>query len=272
MIFIKALKDRIREIEKSKENTTDLEANFLRDFNKALLSKESVQHHPKGLFRPSSIHGCARMLYLQQMGYEQDEKDVDDEWVYKLISICECGTDRHTRIQEVVQHMQELGLVKIVDIEEQVKEANKLGLDTQFVKWNEDRTEARCKSERYHMYFQPDGLIEYQGVKCILEIKTANGFKFKKVKSSGRPVADHIEQATCYATMLGVDYILFVYEDNNFKEKFVHLHKVDDFDKRKMAHKVDKMVKYLADEELPPMEKDKCTYCKHKTVCKELGE
>jgi CRISPR/Cas system-associated exonuclease Cas4 (RecB family) len=39
-----------------------------------------------------------------------------------------------------------------------------------------------------------------------------------------------------------------------------------------MAHKVDKMVKYLADEELPPMEKDKCTYCKHKTVCKELGE
>ena len=59
MIFIKSLKDRIREIEKSKENTTDLEANFLRDFNKALLSKESVQHHPKGLFRPSSIHGCA---------------------------------------------------------------------------------------------------------------------------------------------------------------------------------------------------------------------
>ena len=58
MIFIKSLKDRIKEIEKSKENTTDLEINFLRDFNKALLDKESVQTHPKGLFRPSSIHAC----------------------------------------------------------------------------------------------------------------------------------------------------------------------------------------------------------------------
>ena len=269
---MKSLKDRIKAIEKSKENTTDLEANFLKDFNKALLSKESVQTHPKGLFRPSSIHGCARMLYLQQMGYKEDEKNLDDEWMYKLISICECGTDRHTRIQQVVQRMEELGLVKIVNIEEQVKEANKLGLDTEFVKWNHDKTEARCKSDRYRMYFQPDGLIEYQGVKCILEIKTINGFKFKSIQSNGKPKPEHIEQATCYATMLGVNHILFIYEENNFKTKWAYLHSIDDFDKRKMATKIDKMVNYLETEQLPPREKDKCIYCKHKTICKELGE
>lgn len=268
---MKNLLDRIKELEKSKENTTDLEVNFLNDFNKALLTRESNQKHPKGLFRPSSIYACARMLYLQQMDYEQDERNMDDDWMYKLISICECGTDRHTRIQETVQTMEQLGLVKIVNIEEQVKLANKAGLDTQFVKWNEDRTEARCKSDRYRMYFQPDGLIEYQGVKAILEIKTANGFKFKKVKTSGRPVSDHVEQATCYATMLDVDYILFVYEDNNFKEKWIHLHKVDDFDKKKMGAKVDKMVQYVETETMPPKETDKCMYCRYKSTCKEIG-
>ena len=38
MIFIKSLKDRIREIEKSKENTTDLESNL------GLLQKCDVEY------------------------------------------------------------------------------------------------------------------------------------------------------------------------------------------------------------------------------------
>lgn len=267
---MKSLLDKINDI--NSVNINHLETNFLNDFNKALLTKESEQKHPKGLFRPSSIHGCARMLYLQEKNYERDERNLSDDWIYKLISICECGTDRHTRIQEVVQIMDKLNLIKIIDIESQVKEANKKGLDTEFIKWNKDKTEARCKSEQYRMYFQPDGLVEYQGIKAILEIKTANGFKFNKLKKNNRPATEHVEQATCYATLLGIEYILFIYEDNNFKEKFIHLHKVDNYDKDKMKIKVDKMINYIDNDEIPPKESDKCLYCKYKNACIEIGD
>lgn len=250
----------------------NIEQDFIKDFNRALISKESVQTHPKGLYRPSSIHGCARMLYFQQTDAPQDSPKDEDEWTYKLISICECGTDRHTRIQNVIQTMHDMDMLRMIDIEEHIKTIKNPTLDTEFVKWNEDKTEARCKSEKYHMYFQPDGLIEYKGITCILEIKTANGFKFNKIQKENRPRPEHVEQATCYANLLDVDYILFVYEDNNFKTKHVMLHKVDNFDKRKMERKITLMDKYLANNEVPPAEKDKCMYCKYKTYCKELGE
>lgn len=46
------------------------------------------------------------------------------------------------------------------------------------VGWNEDHTEGRCKNDELSIYFQPDGVIRFNGKDVILEIKTESTYQF----------------------------------------------------------------------------------------------
>lgn len=119
-------------------------------------------------------------------GEEQDKEEHD----INLMEICHSGTDRHLRIQHLVESMEG---VKTLDLEEMVKEAQAKGINTDFVGWNEDHTEARCKNDELSIWFQPDGVLNFMGKDVILEIKTESTYQHSK---RYEPKMDHKYQAS----------------------------------------------------------------------------
>lgn len=238
------------------------EDSFLKGYEEAVVKyeEEHKQPIPADYFRPSSMYGCERMLYFMRTGEEQDKEEHDTN----LIEICHSGTDRHLRIQHLVESMEG---VKTLDLEEMVKEAQAKGINTDFVGWNEDHTEARCKNDDLSIWFQPDGVLNFMGKDVILEIKTESTYQHSK---RYEPKMDHKYQATCYGLGLGIDYILFFYEDRNFCSKKPYLWKIADEMKEEVRGKIQRVNNYISHREAPPANKDKCTYCRYKEACKRL--
>jgi len=238
------------------------EDKFLKEYNEAVKRQEERERQPvpADYFRPSSMYGCERMLYFMRAQEEQDQGG--DE--IKLIEICNSGTDRHTRIQNLVEDMQG---VTCLDLEEVVKEANQKGVRTKFMGWNSDHTEARCKNDEMSIFFQPDGVINFMGKDVVLEIKTESTYQHS---TRFEPKIDHKYQATCYGTGLGIDYVLFFYEDRNFCGKKPYLWKITDEMKDLVLSKVARVNKALTTGIAPEKEEGKCTYCRYKTACKKV--
>ena len=227
---------------------------FLKGYEAAVVKceEEVKQPIPRDYFRPSSMYGCERMLYFMRSGEEQDKEDNDTN----LMEICHSGTDRHLRIQHIVEAMEG---VKPLDLEEVVKEAQAKGINTEFIGWNEDHTEARCKNDDLSIWFQPDGVLNFMGKDVILEIKTESTYQHSKRY-----------EPTCYGLGLGIDYILFFYEDRNFCSKKPYLWKITDEMKEEVKGKISRVNNYISHREAPPANTDKCTYCRYKEACKRL--
>ena len=243
-------------------SNVSFEDSFLKEYEEAVRKKELEERQvaPYDYIRPSSMYGCERMLYFMRTGEEQDTEEHD----INLMEICHSGTDRHLRIQHLVESMEG---VKTLDLEEMVKEAQAKGVNTDFVGWNEDHTEARCKNDELSIWFQPDGVLNFMGKDVILEIKTESTYQHSK---RYEPKMDHKYQATCYGLGLGIDYILFFYEDRNFCSKKPYLWKITDEMKDEVIRKIHRVNSYLHRREAPPADKDKCTYCRYKEACKRL--
>lgn len=121
--------------------SVSFEDKFLKNYVEAVKAKELEERQiaPSEYIRPSSMYGCERMLFFQRVhGGSQNGEQSE----VNLIEICQSGTDRHLDIQHIVERMEG---VECLDLEEMVKEAQAKGIKTEFVGWNEDHTEGRCK-------------------------------------------------------------------------------------------------------------------------------
>lgn len=236
------------------------EDNFLKAYEEAVKRKELAERQvaPSDYIRPSSMYGCERMIFFQRVhsgSLNGEQSDVP------LIEICQSGTDRHLDIQHIVELMDG---VECLDLEEVVKEANQRGIKTEFIGWNEDHTEARCKNDELSIFFQPDGVIRFLGKEVILEVKTESTYQFS---NRYEPKEDHKWQATSYGMGLGIDYVLFLYEDRNFCKKKAYLWKITEEMKEKVRAKI-RTVNTAIKTGIPPEKnEDKCTYCKYKNEC-----
>lgn len=249
---------------KNAENVA-FEDKFLKEYQEAVKRQEERERQavPSDYFRPSSMYGCDRMLFFMRL-LGAGEEEVDPT----LAEICNSGTDRHLRIQHLVEDMEG---VTCLNLEEVVKEANQKGIKTEFVGWNEDKTEARCKNDELSIYFQPDGVINFLGKDVILEIKTESTYQHS---NRYEPKEDHKYQATCYGMGLGIDYVLFFYEDRNFCKKKLYLWKITDEMKEAVLNKISRVNKAISVGVPPEKDEDKCTYCRYKKECKlaDAGE
>lgn len=244
---------------KNAENVS-FEDKFLKLYNEAVMreAERTAQPVPKEYFRPSSMGGCKRMLYFMRTQAEQDKEDRS----VQLEEICNSGTDRHLRIQKLLEDIPEL---ELYDLEQVVKEANLKGINTEFMGWNTDHTEARCKNEDLSLFFQPDGVGRFMNKEIVIEIKTESTYQFNM---RYEPKTEHMIQATCYAMGLGMDYILFFYEDRNFLAHKPYLVKVTDEMRQEVIDKINFVNSSIATGTLPEKEEDKCTYCNYKNKCK----
>jgi len=201
----------LKDLTKLVKNLTEeksTEEKFLYELNETM-SRTPNEHKPSKFYKPSSIGGCKRNIYYQRIGVELEPEKQD----CNLVGICESGSNRHEDIQNWVTKMSKLGYkCEWVDVAEYLKAHP---VDGTRVK-EKRNMETKCFNDNLQMSFLCDGIIKFDGSYYILEIKTEVSYKFQ---GQVKPFEEHIEQATCYSLCLGIDNIMFLYEDRNFCSK-----------------------------------------------------
>jgi len=235
------------------------EKKFLREFNKTIEELDE-NRAPSKTYAPSSMGGCMRLMYFKVTGAECDPPSGDSI----LAGICESGTDRHVRLQTWVTRMKEAGYDwEWIDVGEYLKEHPVKGTYIS----NKSGMETHCKNKILNLSFMTDGIIKYEGDYYILEIKTESVYKYQ---SQTGPFPEHLVQATCYSTGLGIDKVIFLYEDRNLCNKKCYLVDITDEMKQDLVvGKIQTVEQFKKDGITPPKStnlKD-CTYCSYKKIC-----
>lgn len=263
---------------KKEEASKNIASLFLQRIEEAYV-KIQPPYKPSIYYKPSSLV-CLRQMYFTRKGIDPEEE-------YKTasgIGILESGTDRHDRIQHVLDAMKNLGMeFEYIDVETYVKEHNLAEIEI----IEKKGMETKCFNKRYNMSFLTDGIIKYipENKYFIFEFKTEISQKFQ---TREHEEVIHQSQAACYALNFGIPDTLFVYEDRNFcNHKAFHYHVTEDDKKFKVTDKIEKVEQYLKEDKVPPKITNKdidpnyvggqdrvtgpsakiCQYCKFKEHC-----
>lgn len=225
---------------------------------------------PSKSISPSSIK-CSRASTFKLLGAEQT--DVNHK--QQLIEINQNGSERHEAIQQTVVTMpQYTTKFKPINIGDYIRK-NKI--DIKIVKeadFDKGIFETKLYSEKYHISFLADGMVEYNGKYYILEIKTqSSDVHFKQSDVHDK----HIDQATAYCTLLKADGILYFYEERNYLGKKCYLYTPTAKQKAEMISKIEDINWYADNNMIPakPKQADEdmkfCQYCGYATLCTNIG-
>ena len=217
---------------------------------------------PSRTYKPSSLR-CLRNMYYQVTG-----ADVDPEGSRSsdFVGICESGTDRHKRIQHVISKMSSFGVdCEYLDIAEYVT-SNNLPLKV----LGKTDYETKLFDESRNLIFLCDGLIRYKGELYIIEIKTESSYKWMSRNNADE---SHRYQSWAYSLELGIDKVLFIYENRDVCTKKPYCIQITDEQRNQISDRISLCQGYVDSGTAPPMEatitnKD-CQYCDYKTVCKK---
>jgi CRISPR/Cas system-associated exonuclease Cas4 (RecB family) len=237
---------------------------FLYELNQTIV-RGNEKRTPSKSFKPSSLGKCLRLNYFQIIGAEIDGKTDNSEG----IGITESGTDRHERLQKWVARMREIGYnCDYLDVEQFLKVHPVAG--TRVV--SKHGMETKCFNDTFNISFLCDGIIKFDDVYYILEIKTEASFKWQ---GQVQPFEDHIVQATTYSVCLGINKILFLYEERDLCRKKSFIVEVsDDMKESLVIGRIETVNNHIALNTVPPRtdnQKD-CTYCDYKKECGKWGE
>lgn len=113
--------------------------------------------------------------------------------------------------------------------------------------------------------------IVLEDKKYLVEIKTCNSNTYRQVKGTNKPLAKHISQASIYASILKLDWLLFLYVNKDTCE-ILQIHTPTDVKSYKNAvKKITDVQKAIEAEEVPERVCHTahtttamgCEYCKH---------
>ena len=237
------------------EKVNEPATNFVDRFTDIIQTTQPA-YTPSQYYKPSGVGGCLRKMYFERIG-----KPLKDNASYNLIAMGEAGTFRHEVLQEYMVKLSKLDKdFEWLDVEEYLAENPVEGtiVDRNFVK---NDYETKCKNELLQLSFLCDGLVRWQGKTCIMEIKTETMFKFNK---HTEPYEEHKMQATCYGICLGVDDVLFLYENrDNFEKKAYPFHITDEM-KQQVLDKIMTCEEYVEKGVSPKIYCDSnyCPYCR----------
>lgn len=239
---------------------------FQNDLN-ATIERQAAeeQRPPSQSYKPSSLK-CVRNMWFQVTGAEQDEGRTDSN----LVGILQSGSDRHERIQSAVAAMVDYGIdCEYVDVAEYVKQR---GLDYLEIVGKQGY-ETKLFHKDLNISFLCDGIIKYQKQYYILEIKTETIYKWQSRKGVD---PEHLAQGTAYSVCLGIDQVMFLYENRDNCGKKVYLLEVtDDMKHELVLAKIELSDQHVKTLTVPPIPLDitkkTCQYCSYKTVCKAAG-
>lgn len=235
---------------------------------------------PSPTFSPSGMK-CERSMIYKLLSVKPDDRKTS----YQLVDICANGTDSHQRLQNYVNKMKSCGIdCEYINVADDYVRKYKLplfiGKESNFIDEFETHLYTFDKKKGvdkhsifpYPVSFLCDGIIKLNGKYFILEIKTQASMKAMRQKDVQE---EHKIQATAYSLFLGIDDVMFLYEDRDLlgkkcfvytptKEEKVALHK-----KLIMCYNMSKEGKVIAK---PNVDKKVCNYCNYKHTCKLGGK
>lgn len=241
----------------------EIEDQFIDDLSETISRLDSKDgRKPSQTYKPSSLGGCKRNMYFQVVGADADKNEPSQAG---FVGICESGSNRHEDLQTWISRMNEAGFdcewVDVAEFIEMRKPAgtivkSKIGMET------------KCYNEILNISFLCDGVVRYRGKYYIVEIKTEDHFKFSQRVSI---VDKHIVQGTAYSTCLGIDDIIFIYENRNYctKKPFM-LHVTPEMKQLHVLDEINEVEEYRQKSTVPPKSTNSkdCYYCNYKQSCR----
>ena len=248
-------------------NEMPISQQFVADLKASIEKQHTLEgRKPSKSYKPSSMT-CIRNMYFQVVGAEADEERANA----CLVGIVQTGSDRHDKLQEAITRMKEFGMeCEYIDVAEFVRIR---GLDYLEVV-SKQGFETKLYHKDLNMSFLCDGIIKYKGQYYILEIKTETIYKWQ---SRDGVAEEHIPQGTAYATCLGINQVMFLYEnrDNCDKKAYV-LEITDDMKYDLIVSKIEECDRYVKRLIPPPKPEDitrkTCQYCNYKAECRKAGK
>ena len=239
---------------------------FINDLERAIKLKESenIRKVTKS-YKPSSLT-CLRNMYFQMTGEEPEKETMDSN----LVGICETGTDRHERLQEIISQLAEYDVdFKWHDVEEYIVEKGLTHLEI----ISKEGHETKLFNKSLNMRFMCDGIITYRGNDYVLEIKTETIYKWQSRKGVAE---EHIPQGTAYATNFDIDKVMFLYENRDFSGKKAYVLDITDEMKLELIlDTINDCNQYIENKEVPPYPHNAgpklCKYCKYIEPCIKAG-
>lgn len=225
-----------------------------------------VKRASKPNIKPSKA-SCLREMYYILRSTTPDKVGSTDPNGYLM---GQEGSAMHEVIQKILSKAKAQG-IEVMDPAEAVTKAQQAGINT-IVRESpfSSQYEVNAYNEDYDVSFMFDGVVRFQGKKCILEIKNEDHFKFLK---RSRAEEAHEAQATFYSICLGIDYVLFLYVNRNYKIRKAYLLEITEDMKATQIARI-KVAKYCANKKMVPgkEENKNCKWCNYKKTCKQDGD
>lgn len=248
-------------------NEMPINEQFVADLKAAIEKQDSKESRiPSKSYKPSSM-ACIRNMYFQVTGVTPEQERSNAT----LIGIVQSGSDRHERLQEAVTKMKDFGIdCEYINVAEYVTEKK---LDyLEIVK--KQGFETKLYHKDLNISFLCDGIIKYKNQYYILEIKTETIYKWQNRSGVAE---EHIPQGTAYATCLGINQIMFLYENRDNCDKKAYLLEVTDDMKYDLIiskiEECDEHIKKLTPPAIPAnITKKTCQYCNYKSECRKVGK
>lgn len=239
---------------------------FLTDLKIAIEKYDQLNSRkPSKSYKPSSM-SCIRIMYFQIIGEEKDPGRSS----YQLIGMGNSGSSRHDQLQEVISNMTLFNMdCEYINVADFVKERK---LDyLEIVK--QQGHETKLYNKDLNISFLCDGIIKYKGKYYVLEIKTESTYKF----GPRVDVAfEHHIQGTAYSMNLGLDSVIFLYENRDCCDLKTYEFVVSEQMKLDVIAKIELCDTYVSKLIPPPfpidISKKTCSYCNYRHACKKAGK
>lgn len=264
------LKDLAKKIRLVQKETT-LGQEFERHYYKTVLLEHPPREPKEDMFSPSSLNKCSREIFYRVNAYKPEPKTGTPEHLLgSWAAITDNGSDRHEHIQNTIAYMYNSGMdIEWLDVGRYVYAHPEL--KTEIVE--KQGMETKLYNPLISARFLCDGLVRIKDKLYIVEIKTMNSRKYAKAEQKGSMLDEHIEQATAYSIALGVNDVLYIYENRDNSQIRVYERHILDLHKQALINKIYTIQTYKQNNQIPPKTEDisKCTYCEYKNRCAKDG-
>lgn len=227
-----------------------------------ILEKAAQPSHKT--FAASSFR-CDRRSWFRLRGVQPDVPSVADR---QLNFTAEIGTACHRIIQN---NLKEALKDNWIDVQEYI---NSIDFPYEYeLNQDDDGLESQLEIKDPPIRFACDGILRINEVNYLLEIKTSEYSSWQDLTD---PKAEHVDQIKCYATLLKLNHVLFLYQDRQYGDLKCYEVTVSDFEQeqiiKRFQYVVDMVNKNLAPGGLPKGDKwcspSMCAYYKK---CQEYG-
>jgi len=204
------------------------------------LNKEVSRSLGKKAIHPSSISGCARAIVYEMLGVSEPEKTSPG-----TRRIFDNGHGVHHRIES---YLEKAGLFDILPDGKPAREV-------------------RLKNEEYWIEGTADGILNIDGIKFVLEIKSINTWGFSTLDA---PNWYYLDQIHLYFLCLGIPQGIFLYENKDTQVLREFVVEQDDERMGKILDKIRFIQQCVEKGNLPEMTctcRDKGKYCKFLNQC-----